>query len=596
MASLVTAIDIGANNVKIVSLRKTGKGLRLVGAGIGSVANLDRGSSRYIDAMAKVIKRTIRENGIPLGEVVVGLPGRGTMIRYVAMPVMPPWKLDLAMSYEVEEQVGTIEGGVEQISYDYARLNIHGFDEDQLPLMLALAQMPMVEERLAIAKQGARRAEEVDLQALGAFNLFRLSPQCQEEEISLLLDIGAEESHLSMQRGEDLFFVRTIASGGRRNTQVIQKAFSISAEQAEELKLSTARLLSAKELENQSEQVTKIHQVCFREVGGLCQSIRGSLQFFYNTYKTHSLKPTKLYITGGGSLIPGLEEAVGQRLRMDVERFDPVAGLQVQSGRVQQALDEDGGAHLATAAGLAAGRLGEGVRLSLLPKQVKERRDFWSRRVFAYYVAALMLLMLGLLIYHARRDAHYRQERNSLWRGQLAAAEKKHAEFETLETRNRRLAVKANDLTRREQSGLDLARCLLLLRTLTPENIFFTRFTTAGYIQAEAPGSGARFDTTFQGRRQALLVGHVLAGRDKKTGKPEGEVGLLDHLDRFRRVLLEQAAIKDVEMMRAEFVPERTEQLEALFRPELMDGRRQKEPPPLPGATLSFILRVTLEE
>lgn len=554
--ALYTAIDVGSENVKIATVKRTGGGIRLVGLGVGDVSEFDRSSDNYAAQVARVVKRTISRCSIPIGPVVVGLPGKGSMVRFISMPAMPPWKLQMAMEYELEEQVGNAPGGVESVAFDYERLPLHSYEDDQVPLMMAMAQNAVIEERMAVCRQGAREPVDCDFLSLGAFNLFCRSPQCDDEETSLLVDIGAEETHLTMQCGQDLFFVRTLPGGGRRFTSRIRDAFGLNAESAETYKREMGLVLTPAEearldeetqgpmgLEESdaftvmsdenaeetkqaiSDQQRKISDACGREVAQLCHGIQSSLRFFYGSYKLNNVKPTKLYLTGGGSLLRGLPEVMGHRLRLEVERLDVRAAIEVGRARAATAFETEDPAVYAAAIGLAVSRLTRNFHLSLLPASIRERREFWRRNVFVYYAAAAAVLILLLLSVRAWKQADHYASTVDAWETRLGDAKRKHEELERLADHNERIATMERDLRHRERSAYDLYQAIVAVKETLPKRFFCSRIATTPMARrdmGQPPRPTSKRDDPDQGfpvERDLYLTGYVVGAKDEVGGR-----------------------------------------------------------------------------
>jgi len=551
MAALVTAIDLGADSLKVVSVRRRRAGPEVVAAGRLSLADRDRNAPAWNDELAGALRHVVELNGIPVGGTVLGLSGKGTMLRYLAVPAVPPWKLRMVMAFEVEEQIGSA-AGAQQIAWDYRILNLPDFDTAQFPILLALAQTPVVIERMAVAKAGARGADEVGLTALGAFHLFRRSPQCREDEISLLLDLGAEETHLTLQRGGELLFARTLSQGGRQLTGALQQKLGLLGPEAEAWKRSDSRILSRSDEERHPERAVLTSRICRAEAAALANAVQGSLRFFQNQFGLRGVQPARAFLTGGASRLAGLDEAFRETLRCEVESLD-VAGALPATPVAAEALREDGPLY-AAALGLALGQMEDGYAVSLLPRAVKERRHFWAATAYAGYAAAFAALLLLLLWLAGRREASYGEQRNQAWAGRVEAARAEHAQLEEARRRNDREWEKLQALRVREASGRDLLECLEHLRRETPPEICLTGLATAGELvdeEAQEPGEAkpatppaGKEAGSFQDRRYILIQGVAAGAADMNAARDrvKAYADRLQALPFFLEVKVQRAA------------------------------------------------------
>jgi type IV pilus assembly protein PilM len=547
---LITGIDIGAETVKVLSLRRRGTQFQVLGAGLTHVPPDLEEAPDPAAALGQVIGRLIRQQRIPVGRTVMGLSGKGSLVRCLSQPICPRWKLAMLMSYEVEEQ----SGGGGEVAFDFRPLDLPEFEEGQFSVLLAQAQAEVVQRQLAIGRRGVRRADEVDMSCLGVFNLFAVSPACNEEEVSLVLDVGAEETSLSLQRGSAIYYARTISGGGRRFTQRIASAFDISFEAAEELKLESEGILpepspapprgeDTELVLAPEDRARRVSQACRAEAATLASSVQSTLVFFRNQLsqsagvrgrhpKLEAIQPEKLYVTGGGGRLPGLPDALGGRLRLPAEALDVGTALPQRKGSATVALEGEQAACFATAAGLALGRArAQGFALNLLPESERERRTFWDRTVYAGAAAVAGLVLLVLLVLGSSRRLAVAQATDENWR---QAASRAAAERETLlaaQSRNRRLAEMVAALEERRTAGPDLLRFLDGLRRTAPENFFLTELATDEGFARYLTAVGATEPGAAGPRRPAR-------GRRPRPGRDTAEEPAAEPEEAVRRVRL----------------------------------------------------------
>jgi type IV pilus assembly protein PilM len=563
---IFTAIDIGSDAVKVVSARQMRGGRPvIVGAGSASVSDFDRNAEDYPAQVSAAINRVLKKNNIPLGRTIVGLPGRGSMVRYHSVPIVPPWKLKMLMQFEVEEQMSAV-GGSESVAYDYSILRLPGFDEGQFPLLLALAQNPVIESRMAICLGGARRCDDVSLQCLGAFNFFRLSPQCRDEELSVLLDIGAEETHLTLQEGSTLFFARTFSTGGKQVTARLQKQMKLLGPEAEEFKRREARIIAREEEDFFVAETLAASQACRAEMSILATNVQSSLRFFATQFKLEAPRPQKVFLTGGGSLLQGLSEALAETLKCGVELFDPAGAVEV-SPKAEEAFVGTDAHFLSAAAGMALARAGRGFSVSLLPAKIKEKREFWSRRIFACYAAAAAFMLLivtglnGCPYYEGWRGASHGSELARQWDSRVTEAKNEHKKLADLRKQNEETWDKLQALKVRKASGRDLLTCLQLLQETAPDNVFYTNFSTSGKIEDDLENAGAakvvtstKDEDTLQSNRYFLVHGYLVGAADDQDATKQ-MTALADKLQTLE-------FFSKVEIMRQATLPNKSQELE----------------------------------
>jgi type IV pilus assembly protein PilM len=476
MAGLVTAVDIGSEAVKVVTLRAGRRGVAVAGAGRTPLEPGEAGATPQ--AVGRALRHAIRTHNVPVGQVILGMGGRGAILRYVSLPIVPPEKLRLLVGFEVEEQLGS-QASAASVIHDYRILQLPDFHEDRFPLLLALAQAPVVEERMAACRAARLRVRDVDLQGLGAHHLFTRSAQCREGELTLLLDIGAEETALTLQEGRALHYARVLSTGGARVTARIQGALGLLGAEAEEVKRTEGAIVPRSEVDDLDPRAETIHRVAAHEVSQLVTAVQGSLRYFQTQFALGEVRPARIVLTGGASRLEGLPEAIGAAFRCPAERLDVAACLPAANAAAEVALEE-AGPSFAAALGMAQARMRDGAQFSFLPPRVRNRRDFWSRRVFVGYAAAAAVGILVLLHLSAARATDAAVARAEAWKKQITQARQQHERLTQARDRNRALAARVEALTVRELSGRDLAAALRWLDRATPPNVFYTELRTGG--------------------------------------------------------------------------------------------------------------------
>jgi type IV pilus assembly protein PilM len=480
---IFTGIDIGSDTVKVISLRRRGTRYEALGAGLfhRSPDDADEDPS----TLAKEIGRLVRTHRIPVGRVVVGLGGKGSLIRCLSQPVCPRWKLAMLIAYEVELQAGAGDA-----AYDFHPLDLPEYEEGQFGVLLAQSQSEVVSERLEIARKATGRSPTADMNCLGPFNLYAASPAAQRDEqtISLLLDIGADETTVSVQQGDALYFARPLSGGGRRFTNRISGALNVGTEAAEQAKLESDGILQPpSEYDVVDQEAEAISTACKTEATALASAVMNSLNYFKTQIarsaelngpneKLEAIQPEKIYLTGGGSLLPGLDTFISQRTGLPVEHLELEEVLPRRRRSAEIALEDQPDVY-AAAAGLALARARpQGFTLDIIPEQEQERRRFRERTIYTYAAAAVAIALLVLSVIDARREARVARISANRWTQQYEKAKELNKEIQQERSQNQRLAEKVEGLRIRRNAGAQTLRLLALLRRVGKEHpeFFFT--------------------------------------------------------------------------------------------------------------------------
>lgn len=191
-------------------------------------------------------------------------------------------------------------------------------------LLIAAPKEPVLAAIRAI-EAAKLRVVRVDL---SSFALLRAASRL-DEHVEALVDIGAHATSVIVHHDGEPLIVRTIPRGGNEITKTIADRLDVPVEQAEQLK---CRIGLRTDTDGPTAAVLK------DAVRPLINEIGSS--FAYLTAGGRQARVSRLALSGGGSLLPGLLEALHTQLRVEVIAVDPVMrvrGLRrVRHGSLEQ--------------------------------------------------------------------------------------------------------------------------------------------------------------------------------------------------------------------------------------------------------------------
>jgi len=364
-------LDPGTDSVKIVKVRTGPRGVSIL-----SAARVSRPSEGGFPAAE--IARALSAARIPR-RATCGISGRDLMLRYVALPPVPPWRLKMLVDFEIRENMS---GGGTDISSDYRPLTLPTGLEHGIVVLAAVAKNAYLEEALGRARECGVRTNASSPSAVALFRAFVASREFSAGETTFLLDIGRENTEMAIQRDGNLLFARNgSGSGGERITQGIDGAFGIGRDRAETYKRERARLDLQPPPDPEKRQL--LIYGALREAGdSIVGAVTSGLRFARMQTKMKDLDFDRLVLSGGGARLAGLRDFLANRLGKPVEVFDPAAAMDLSRLPGDQARIFGGApSEMTVATGLAImDAAAEGFALSLLPPREAARRRFWTRR------------------------------------------------------------------------------------------------------------------------------------------------------------------------------------------------------------------------
>jgi len=163
------------------------------------------------------------------------------------------------------------------------------------------------------------QADFIGLNPAALVNALNVSLEKEEEgqvETVALLDIGESVSTFMIIANKSPRFTRDIFVGGIDFTKRISNTLGISLEEAEELKCQPAK------------RASEVKAACESTLMNIVQELRLSIDYF-STEKSKEVN--KLLVTGGGSLLDGIVDILGNNLELEVESWNPLNALAVPS-------------------------------------------------------------------------------------------------------------------------------------------------------------------------------------------------------------------------------------------------------------------------
>jgi type IV pilus assembly protein PilM len=407
-------IDLGSHSIKVVELR-----ISEDAAIIRRALYLDHAAlrARGVDpadrpAVALLLKKEMTAAGIPVRDVVLGISGKDSIIRYTHVPPVPAWRLKKIMDYEVgevEEKIG------EKLTSDYRVLPVTRESDEDQSIIIGLAKEASLEGLLAdlgAAGFTVAKAVPAPIALYAVYSALGPKPDLEnpEDELVVVIDLGAENLSMAFILNGNLAFARSASFGGKNFTEVIARDLEMDLERAEAAKLRSGSLESS--AGHRDDMVNPLRGAAAQ----LLSTVGSSVKFGRSQTGVRFPDPARFAALGGALGLPGLVSYLQSGLNKPVEVFHPAAApskdIGGDAGRVLAAAPGNFGVALGLA---VAGMRDDGIELSLLPSRYVEKRAFRERTLFLYLAAAFLLVFLGLrLVGGFGENAEARSRRTEL--------------------------------------------------------------------------------------------------------------------------------------------------------------------------------------
>lgn len=375
-------LDIGHGAVKAVRLVRQGKDA----LAIDRMALLDVQQEGLLDEaeLCRGLVSWLDENGLKGRPFTVGIP------QYLATTQVS----DFPPGVKGEELTGMVSFETMQL----AGLSDDAFSSDfhvmepkfgrQNPVLIGVCRQSVIDDRMRMLTREGLEVVELGMNGLAlASALYHLHPEAlAEDRPSLILDLGEENTTLLVVAGGHVLFAGTLPFGASRYTEVLASHWKCSDPEADRRKRGFK--LDPQDTDH------PLHAVNLQLEG----EMRNALEHWRAGEKEElsHLLLGKIWLTGGGAALTGLDACLGRFFGCEVVLFGPAdrtTGLAVPS--------------MTTAFGLALQGFGAArIPLSLAPVSLRWRQR--RKRLIPYLLATeailAVILVAGLLRYSFRLD------------------------------------------------------------------------------------------------------------------------------------------------------------------------------------------------
>lgn len=317
----IVGIDIGSSSVKIVELKGSSKGYQLVNFGtapLPSEAIVD-GALMNSTAVVEAIGTLTDSMKLKGKEVSSSVSGHSVIIKKISLPTMTEDELAESIQWEAEQY---IPFDISEVNIDFQILDEASEEEGQMSVLLVAAKKDLVNDYVGVVAEAGFSAAVIDIDAFALQNAFEVNYPLNPGEMAAMVNIGASNININVIKDGSPAFTRDISAGGNQYSEEIQKSLNVSYEEAEIMKKGRRPGEEGDEVIPQG--VASIIQTVSES---LASEIQRSLDFFAATSSEDRI--SKIYLSGGSSVISGLQRIIEDRTGYPVELFNPFNNIQI---------------------------------------------------------------------------------------------------------------------------------------------------------------------------------------------------------------------------------------------------------------------------
>jgi len=310
------ALDIGSGLIKLVVVDHGSGEPVLTKVAFTSVVDgaIVEGEVMDPGIVADAVRGLLTSAGVKAKKVITAVGGRDVIIKKISMDRMKESEAREQIRWEAEQHVPF---DMDNVELDFQILDPEG-EGLQMTVLLVAAKRELIETKQSLLTDVGLEAAVIDVDAFALHNAFELNYPDAMRGVVGLVNIGHETTNVNILDEGVPVLTRDISIGTRRFREDLQRERNMSAEDADKLLRGFERnealepLLASRgeELAVGIERAAAFLQSSSRSASGL----------------------SRIYTSGGGSRIPGLNRILADRLRLPVQTANPLERLQVAEG------------------------------------------------------------------------------------------------------------------------------------------------------------------------------------------------------------------------------------------------------------------------
>ena len=333
----IVGLDVGTSCIKAIEITQDKFDYIIT-----AFAQIDIASEQARhDALAELFK----SGGFRTKRVATSVSGKSVIFRFINMVQMSDENLTNAIKFEADKY---IPFDVDEVQLDTQKLMDMPSSEDagqeEMKVLLVAAKRSIVEDQASMLTELGLTPVNIGVDSFALGNAYELSdivsPGLQESDHTVaLVDIGFAKSSINILRNNVTFFAREVPMGGQDLTNAITRRFGLEPYEAEALK------------RDPQEKIVEVQDAVSATLDDLGNEINLSFDFFENQFEG---EVQEVYLSGGSSLLPFLEESLEKIFEKRTRVWNPIEGLKVRSDNVDIDALNQSAPQLAVAVGLAA--------------------------------------------------------------------------------------------------------------------------------------------------------------------------------------------------------------------------------------------------
>ncbi|MFH1673912.1 MAG: pilus assembly protein PilM [Pseudomonadota bacterium] len=311
MPEKTLGLDIGTDTIKVVQVTGGARDPRVTAfTTIGFKGN---------EELENSLREICEDDRLRSDTTVSSIDSASFFYRNLKMPFSDPKKIRKIVPFDLEPFIPL---PIEQLLVDYLTV----FQGDKTDIFAAAVERRRIRSHLEALQTYHVDPKIVDVEGIPlAVSIIEKI----DTSDGIVLDIGNLRTTLVLWKDKTIHLVRSLPFGGNDITRAISEQLHIDPEEAERIKCSLGETKSQNEIvsagdgSNVSEEpdIKVIKDGAGKEFVRLCGMVENTIRAFC-AQQGYDYWPDKIYLNGGGVLVPEAKEIISRHLETSVEHVD----------------------------------------------------------------------------------------------------------------------------------------------------------------------------------------------------------------------------------------------------------------------------------
>jgi type IV pilus assembly protein PilM len=305
----VLAVDFGTSLIKVV--KTDGENVKSFAMAANPLGKVNFEAVKDVTTIVEVLKKMLAEIKFDGKKVNVVISDSAAYMSVISLPVLSDTELASSLNWEAEQYVPVPLNEVE-LSWEVLNRPERKTGSEKMNVLLVASSKRLIQGIVDVFTALNLEPESIESELIA---VTRSIYPAKDSSVSLVLGtFGASSVSLGVFRQGKLILITKFNSGGLALTRAISQSLQLPLIQAEEYKRTYG--VKSGVLEN------RLLSAMVPVLDGLVEEIRRVQGFFEQQNKGEKL--TRLMLSGGSALLPGLLTYLSEKTGLEVFMGDPL--------------------------------------------------------------------------------------------------------------------------------------------------------------------------------------------------------------------------------------------------------------------------------